>query len=148
MAGTDGLRARAGRTDALRVLSLAGHDTERIAGNWDAAERPVQQQSSKNLSMFEDDPRHHPDVTTAILSGASMEEINAVIARVTDEQEQAKLDGTGRLTVREANDRMLARQAAEDAEHDAQMRAAGYVRSPQGWVKATPMYADHEAGSS
>jgi hypothetical protein len=146
--GVDALRARAGRTDAIRVLRLSGADVEQIAGNWSEAERPVQQSSSTTLSMFGEDPRHAPEVTTAILAGRPMTEISAIIARITSDQEQAKLDGTGRLSVKEANDRMLARQRAEDQEHEAQMRAAGYVRSLQGWTKAQPLYADHDAGSA
>jgi hypothetical protein len=145
----DKLRQTVGRTDALRILRLAGYDAERLAGNWDEQERPVQHQSSKDLSMYSEDPTYDPTyLDLACRLGPGHPEAVARLAAVRAEQEEARLSGEGRLSVRETMARQMVDQQREAEAHEQRMRDAGWRRGAHGtWVRDRPIFEHDTAGS-
>lgn len=76
-----------GRSDALRVLRMAGHNAESHAQAWrDAA--PAQRQAS-NAGPWAGEPSHDPRVTAAVMRGASAAEVAAIRAEVAAEYASA-----------------------------------------------------------
>jgi hypothetical protein len=84
--GIDMVRAKLGKDRALQLFRLAGLDAERIAAGWERTD-PVRRQVTRERPSqgYERDPRHHPEVTQEILSGALMDEVNRLIAMAQDE---------------------------------------------------------------
>jgi hypothetical protein len=148
--GLDTIRAKAGRTDALRIASLAGLDTGAIGGNWDQ-ERPVLQQATQDLSLYEADPTYDSRyLDLACRLGPGHPDAVARLRQVRAEQEEARISGEGRLSVRESMARSMAQDQAEAEQHNQHMREAGWERGQHGtWVRrGQPIFEHDTAGGA
>jgi hypothetical protein len=84
----DGLRKRLGDELALELLASTGENTAQIKAKWQA-ERQRQESTTRQVTThygdLDDDPRHDPRVTDAIMRGASNDELRQIISQVTAE---------------------------------------------------------------
>jgi hypothetical protein len=100
LGGIDVVRSRLGREDALRVAALAGLPVEQIAGQWSAADPVGQVSRVRPDAGYDQDPSHDQRVIDSIMSGADMEEVGKVRARVTSEYQQRAAAASARTAER------------------------------------------------
>lgn len=109
----------------------------RFAGLPEPEAPPVTPQASRVSSTYDSDPRHAPEVVAAIMSGASNDEVNRLIAAA---QGVAGMKPTAQQVI----DAQIRADEAEDAARDREWEAQGYRRDSRGrWVRHSNIYVDH-----